>query len=384
MAFRNWFGPLIAVGLVAVTAGGCSSGGAASPPVSDAGDAAVHRMLDGGIILNGDDGGGVVGFDGTTGKACTSDADCSAAGGPGVNVCSSDFLFPYTNVMVSLWASPVCIIPPPTAATTGGNCDPVPGGVDDGFPHFCDGPDDPSSPGLCLPFDASNPLPGDGVCYPLCTFGLDGAKATGCVGTDTCFPYTFLRSISGGTVTGYGFCAGGCQQDSDCAGLGAGFVCQTDIGYCTKAKVTRTKAIGAACQTTATTDDSTTGACNCDSDFNTGLGSCTTACVVGGLPCPNGWVCDAGFPSPIVFTTQTGMVSVPVPSQNTGLPGVCRAPCTAPTDGGASEAGAVEAGAADDGGGAEAGVPATDAGSASCPPNTTCQAMNVVGSDCLP
>jgi hypothetical protein len=383
MAFRNWFGPLIAVGLVAVTAGGCSSGGAASPPVSDAGDAAAHRMLDSGIIINGDDSG-PVGIDGTTGKACTSDTDCIGDAGVGVNQCSSDFLFPYTNVMVSLWASPVCIIPPPTAATTGGNCDPVPGGIDDGFPHFCDGPDDPSSPGLCLPFDASNPQPGDGVCYPLCTFALDGQKATGCVGTDTCFPYTFLRSISTSTVTGYGFCAGGCQQDSDCTKLGAGFVCQTDIGYCTQAKLARTKPIGAACQTTATTDDSTSGACNCDSDVNTGLGYCSSACVVGGLPCANGWVCDAGFQNPLLFTSSTGAsIAVPVPSQNMGMPGVCRAPCTDPTDGGATDAGGLaEASAGDDGGGA--GIVPTDGGSVSCPPNTTCQAANVVGPDCLP
>jgi hypothetical protein len=413
MAFRKWFGPLIAGGLVAVVAGGCSS----SPAPAKAGDAgANHRPLDAGVTSD-DSGLGAAGFDGTTGMRCTTDDDCLPNGGPGINKCSIDYAsrFQITNVLVDLWATPVCIMAPDIAP-----CDPDPTNSNDGYPHFCDGPDAPSSPGICIPDDPTDPH--TGFCYPQCTFAIDGSAPVGCAGTNTCNPYTFVRSLTTQTVTGFGYCAGGCQQDSDCHLLGADFVCQTDIGYCTQAKVQRTKAIGTACATTATTDDSGSGACYCDEDFTTGAGFCSTSCIVGGVPCADGWVCDLAFQSPLVFSSATatgGSISVPVTLQNQGLPGVCRVAC-AIADGGVADAGGTvteagttdagetlnEAGSAD--AGSDAATPADaaaedasegdaapDAGPApvpdaspavalACPPNTTCSAANLAGPDCVP
>jgi hypothetical protein len=386
MTFRNWSGLLLVGSLVGVIASGCSSGNG-SPGSPDAGDGGTRKMLDSGTPAS--DGGG--GYDGTTGKACTTDADCGSATGPNVNVCSNDFSFLITNVMVQVFATPVCMIPPPSQGAVVGSCDPVPEGVDDGYPHFCDGPDDATSPGLCVPFDVSNPQPGQGTCFPLCTFAVDGSKPTGCAGTDVCYPYTFLRDSTSGVVTGYGFCGGGCDKDSDCAGLGTGYVCQTDIGYCTQSKVTRTKPLGTACSTNGTTSDVSTGACNCDADFTSGLGFCSSACIVGGEPCPNGWACDTGFQNPIVFTSSTGqMTPVTITAQDVGLPGTCRPACVPVGDGGAPEAGpvtvsdaGVEAGA-DDAGETDAIAPPTVDAAVACPPNSTCQAGDVVGPVCLP
>ena len=382
MAIRSWYGVLVVGGLVGLIAAGCSSSneGAAG---DGGGDGAIRKMLDAGVL--GDDATGVVGVDGTTGKPCAQDSDCIGDAGVGINMCSSDFGFTITTVDVALWATPVCIIPPPTSADSG-NCNPVPGNIDDGLPHFCDGPDDPSSPGLCVPFDANNPQPGAGVCYPLCTFALDGGKPTGCVGTDTCFPVTFIRSSTSGSVTGYGFCAGGCQQDSDCTGLGTGFVCQTDIGYCTMKKVTRPKAIGAACTAATTAGSADDAACNCDADLMTGQGYCSSSCVVGGLPCPNGWTCDAGYENPLVFMSSAGgaSVSVPVTAQNTGIPGVCRPACV-PGDAGVVDAGVAAVADASDDAESDAAPPVvSDAGSGACPPNSSCSTMNLAGPNCVP
>ncbi len=396
MAIRKWYGALVAGGLVGVVVAGCSSGSAES--TSDGGggdDGGMRKMLDSGIIVSpGDDaadsGGG---YDGTTGKVCTSDADCVPDGGPSINTCSIDYsgMFTIGTVPVALFATPVCMIPPSNSSTQG-NCDPVPGGVDDGLPHFCDGPDNPAAPGpgICLPFDQNNPQPGQGTCYPLCTFALDGSKPTGCAGTNSCFPVTFERSVANGAITGYGFCDGGCQQDSDCSKLGTGFVCQTDIGFCTMAKLTRKKAIGVACtastatSTTVTaTDDETTGACSCDADPTTGAGFCSSACIVGGLPCPNGWTCDAGYPNPLIFSSSTGApVSVTVTAQNMGVPGTCRPACTL-ADAGAVDSGAAPAADASDTDAAGVVTP-VDAGANTCPPNSTCQSTDVAGPDCVP
>jgi hypothetical protein len=415
MAFRKWFGPLIAGGLVAVIAGGCSS----TPAASKAKDAGPGRTFDAG--LTDGSGLGAGGFDGTTGQTCATDDDCLPSGGPGINRCSIDYAsqFQITNVLVDLWATPVCIMAPDVAP-----CDPDPTGANDGYPHFCDGPDDPSSPGICYPDDPNDPH--TGFCYPQCTFAIDGSAPVGCAGTNTCNPLTFIRSETATQpVTGFGFCAGGCQQDSDCHLLGADFQCQTDIGYCTQAKVQRTKAIGTACATTATTDDLGSGACYCDEDFTTGVGSCSTSCIVGGVPCADGWVCDLGFQSPLVFSSSSGAsASVPITLQNKGLPGVCRVACAA-TGGGGNDAGEtpIEAGTADAGetlteagtagadaatdpdaavtaadaaveGASEGGttldagpVLAFDAGSAhpiACPPNTACSSTNLAGPDCVP
>ena len=296
-------------------------------------------MLDSGLSAVGDDSGdsGAAGFDGTTGKPCTSDVDCISDGGPGINTCSSDYAVPRSPTSKSpCGRRPVCILPPPMSSAQG-NCDPVPGGVDDGLPHFCDGPDDPTSPGLCLPFSQNNPQPGEGVCYPLCTFALDGTKATG---------MRWHRQLLSGHVPAEQHYGNGHRVRLLRRRLSAGRRLRAAGDRLRLpdryrllhdgTKVTRTKAIGAACSTTnaagmtvGTTDDATTGACNCDADPTTGEGICSTACTVGGAPCQDGWTCDAGYPNPLVFMSSAGgaAINVPVTAQNIGSPGTCRPIC---------------------------------------------------------
>ena len=384
MALQKWFGALLSGGLVAILSYGCSSGSNGAGPAADAGnDGSIHKMLDGGGITVTDSGGGSDQFDMTTGKTCTTNADCVGTdGGPGFNMCSNQFAYMVTGQQVTLWPTPICMLPPPTGGSSFGNCDPAPNdGSPLGYPHFCDGPDDPSSPGICLALD-STPEPNRGVCLPKCTFGTDTAPQQGCPGADTCVSFTYLQDPQSLAVTGYGFCQGTCQKDADCAGVGTGFVCQTDTGYCTMAKKTRTKAIGAAC----TMDDVTTGACNCDYNTDTNIGFCTSSCVTGGTnSCPAGWVCDAGFSGPLDF--GPGTATVPITGQPTGMTGSCRPTCTNPVgpDGGVLDAGTVttDAGETDAGDAGSAPAPAGDAGSG-CPSTATCQLLTQVGPACFP
>jgi hypothetical protein len=187
-------------------------------------------------------------------------------------------------------------------------------------------------------------------------------------------------------------------------------VCQIDDGLCTKAKKTPTKAIGTACTnsgpgtTPATMSDTYTGACNCPySGSAVTAFYCTQACVVGGTPCPSGYVCDAQVPGIIgPFPGDAGDLYLPGPTvQNPGLAGVCLATCS--PDGGAGDAGAGDAGAGDagpgdagagDAGAGDAGAGDAGAGAAGsglCPALSTCLApsdpsMNgtAAGPDCLP
>jgi hypothetical protein len=69
-------------------------------------------------------------YDGTTGKPCTTDADCASPGGPGLARCSSSVFAPD-----AYYPTAVCILP---------SCSPV----SDTSVHYCDGPDDPTSPGM--------------------------------------------------------------------------------------------------------------------------------------------------------------------------------------------------------------------------------------------
>jgi hypothetical protein len=267
--------------------------------------------------------------DGTTGKACSTDAECTAPGGPGVNVCSIDFVTQVAGVTGASLPKAVCLIPPSQSQA---NCDPTSATDPQGFnAHFCDGPDEPSSPGLCVPLNPQTPAPGEGVCLPKCTFKTDGSAEVGCSSPNTCTPSVFAPG--GGTaltVIGYGYCQGTCQQDSDCTTLGAGYVCQTDVGICTTQPMTRTKAIGATCDQ----NDYDSGACNCNYDPGTNAGFCTSTCVVGGVPCPGGWVCDDGEISDLSFSSGTVVLTTPTP----GLAGVCLPACSG--DGGVCPGGA--------------------------------------------
>jgi hypothetical protein len=288
------------------------------------------------------DTGAAGAFDGTSGKACATDADCRGASGPGVNVCSNTLVYTSGGSTFNALPTPVCMVAPGGST---GNCDPAPASDPTAqLPHFCDGPDSPTSPGICLM--NSPAAPHAGSCTPQCTFRLDGSAPIGCAGHDTCVETQFIGlDPNSSLLLGWGFCQGTCQADSDCAGVGTGMRCQLDTGFCTATLVHRTKPIGQACTPT----DSDTGACNCFAP--TGSGYCTSACVIGGAPCPNGWACD---------TLQSATVSVggtdfSVTAENTGMSGLCVAPCTAP-----------------------------DGGTLQCPGTTTCQTGTPLGANCLP
>jgi len=393
MSLPKWSGLAIAGAVLCVlvgTSNGCSSS-TNSGPMGDAaadtgrfvrhadGSTTIGTGDDGGAAT--DDGGGLSNFDMTTGKACKSSNDCvgAGAGAPGINVCSNTNMFLYTGVTFQLYPTPVCELP---RSATAGNCDPCGGATPcDGGLHFCDGPDDPSSPGLCLPLDVLKPVLNQGVCVPYCTLPSDGSAPVGCAGNNRCTPFTWalFTAADGGatpTLEGFGICQGSCEKDADCSGLGAGYVCQTDIGFCTKTLVPRKKTVGTACTGgSAAASDTTTGACFCFSNPTTNAGYCTSNCIVGGVPCPTGYVCDTGIPSgPLLFTSPDGgtLTEPALTKQNVGLAGQCVQACTTVVDGGASMAG-------DSGAGADAA-----AGSGQCPTSSMCLGSTLAGPDCQP
>ena len=328
------------VGVVAVS-NGCSS---SSSPAGGGGDGGgdgnviVHKEAGGssssGGSEAGDDEAGATGYDGTTGKECTSNADCIGDGGPGVNKCSIDIGF----TVGALFPTAVCMIPPSST----GNCT-MP---NDGEVHSCDGPDVSTSPGLCDPTSTGSTT---GICYPQCTFKSDGSAATGCVGKDACNPYGFGPDPSNASAAiGVGICFGGCQQDSDCP---SGNHCQTNEAICVTTLTTQDP-VGQSCMQSATATD----ACNCFGNSTGGF--CASSCVIGGsISCPSGQVCDALLPLTITTTgdasTLTGWTT-----QNPGMAGVCLPSCS--VDGGTSA----------DGG--------------ACFPNSTCIATTAAGPDCEP
>jgi hypothetical protein len=246
-------------------------------------------------------------YDGTTGKMCASDADCIVPNGPGIARCSSSVFAPEQYYPV-----PVCILP---------TCTPVSGQQ----LHFCDGPDDPSSPGICVPSGGM----GGGTCLPKCTYDKSGGAQKGCVGKDTCWSYTT------GMQGGVGYCWGGCTSDLDCTN---GQKCQTDQGLCVEGVVLPTKMFGTACTKT----DQQNGVCNClYGNGNTGY--CSGFCVVGGAACPMGATCDAFEYRQYGYATQ-----------NPGMAGYCTLACSA-----------------------------SDAGP-NCPANVSCTNIFAAGPDCIP
>jgi hypothetical protein len=303
------------------------------------------------IFQRFDDGGtGATSLtDGTTGLPCTQDSDCIGDGGPGVNRCSSDFQGTFTNVDVTEFATPVCIIPP----ASGGNCDP---GTDPTQIAFCDGdPSDPSSPGVCVALDPTAPMTGQGVCLPKCTFATDGSAATGCPGHDACSFNTYVAipdatAASGVDLLGIGICQSACRTNADCAALGSTYSCEPDIGECTpNTPMVRTKQPGDACTTT----DTTSGACFCATGSGTS-GFCTLDCVVGATPsgCPTGWICDTGEPTNLDFGAGAPTFP-PLTKQTSGALGICLPTCTSAAAGG-------------------------------CPGTSMCTTGDIAGSDCVP
>jgi hypothetical protein len=367
MSFKKWWALVASSALLGAmgtaTGSGCSSSSSnnGSGDAGNEGGGIVHHLDSGG---GGDDAGdGATGptYDMTTGMPCTSDTMCKSANGPGSNICSTGVGIsnPFFGVSgASPWPTPICMMKPPAAGSQG-NCDPAPSYDPQGQElHFCDGPDDPSSPGICIPNNAQMPTSGAGFCYPKCTFAIDGSKQQGCIGADTCVPFTFVLFNNDAGVpqpppVGYGYCYGACQQDADCSGLGTGYKCQVDLGFCTKTPVTREAdaggAVGAACTNPS---GGTSTACYCPANTTTGAGYCTSSCVVGGNPCPTGYVCDNGLGGMVSFSNDGGDYTLAM--QNPGTLGTCFEKCTA-----------------------------VDA-SAGCPPNGLCSNASLAGPDCVP
>jgi hypothetical protein len=266
-----------------------------------------------------------------------SDADCK--GGPitpGINKCSSDVLFSVGE----LFPTPVCMMPT--------QCDPC-GGVTpcDGLIHYCDGPDAPSSPGLCLP-STNPPAVGMGTCWPKCSFVGDGNVPMGCVGRDAC--YVAGYGVNGTTPVGLGYCLGGCTSDVDCS-VGSE-KCDTSTGLCVKTVTPPTKALGAGC--TMAEAQANPPPCNCIYNTQSGLGFCTKFCIVlpAGQPgaCPAGWFCEAQEPLTLAGANDASVTGFP--TQNLHLAGYC--------------------------------APSCQVGTTVCPANSTCQTGYAGGPGCLP
>jgi len=319
MAWKKLIGIVTSGALVSVVAfagNGCSSSKTTNGNGATDGapsDVATHHdgsssSSSGSSSGGGDDSGDSSGgsFDGTTGKACTTDADCHTATGPGINKCSNDVLF----TGGALFPTPICFMP---AA-----CDP---GIDNNI-HFCDGPDDPSSPGVCLP-QTNPPQTGKGICLAQCNFKPDGSAATGCQGKDECNIYG-IGSDTAGNPLGIGYCYNGCDTDADCTSAGAGQHCQADQGICLTTVVTTDLPIGTGCNATSTAMP----ACAfCFSNTSTNLGFCSSYCKIGGTECPSGWYCDAQLDSTLLTTTDASVAGWT--SANPGLAGSCIPTCMA-------------------------------------------------------
>jgi hypothetical protein len=289
------------------------------------------------------------GYDSTTGRACTSDADCHATGGFGINACSNDVLYTGSLGDFALFPTPICIVP--------GTCDPLANGTNQ--ITFCGGdPTNPASPGICYPTTVP-PMAGKGTCFPQCQYEPDGTAAVGCQGKDVCHAYG-TGTDSNGNLVGIGFCYGGCVTDADCASAGSNASnaadrvqkCDVPYGICVTTVTPPTLAIGAGCDLSSTT------ACNCITNPGGGTsGYCSTFCREGAGGCPGGWVCDLSLPTTVTSSTDATLAGWT--ENNPGMGGFCAPSCN------------LDSGTAD-----------TDGGT--CPPSSTCEASHVGGPDCLP
>jgi hypothetical protein len=347
------------------TGGGSSSGSSSGGlPGDDASGSGSGGSDASGTCSPGKSSDGSMLYDGTVGKACSSDADCQVNGMACTNVCSTSYYKPGDGVRY------------PTAVCISLTCDPAPPGDPNGqFIHFCDGPDgDLNTPGVCLP-TTSPPKSGMGLCLPQCQYTNDGNAPKGCVGKDACTRYGF-GTLSSGAPFGLGICYGGCTQSSDCP---AGNECQTDEGICVATVKSRTLPPGAPC-TSADADPTSAnpngkGNCNCIYDTVTNEGYCSTYCLTGATSGPGScpttdsgatFVCDDNTPSTIM--TSSGNTPWGTTMENPGIGGSCFLQCT-PSDAGASDAGngCPYGGAADAGGGGD-----------------LCSNATIAGPDCLP
>jgi hypothetical protein len=342
-------------GVVAIASPGCSSSTGGNPAI-DGGDGTSDTGSDAPLVIHRNDAGNAAdsagmaladaadsaegaasGFDGTVGKGCQSNADCQPIGGVGVNTCSSST---FAN---ALYPAAVCVLR---------TCNPG----TDGNLHFCDGPDNPASPGVCL--NSAN----GGICLPKCLAAADGSAPTGCQGKDTCA--LAATAVISSQLVAIGFCLGGCTADTDCP---AGNKCQKDQGICLTTVTPPTKALGAPCTTADNGSTTTPAACNCliNQAAMATQGFCTQTCIVGSAAaaCPAGYLCDSQEPLQVT-DPNTGATLTGFATQNAGISGLCLPTATSCT--------------ADAGAGASSG----DAGA--CPANSRCVTTNTAGPDCQP
>jgi hypothetical protein len=330
----------VLVSVAAVAGNGCSSSNSSTGGAQDAAsEGIIHHeagsssgVSSSGGTDSGDDGSSSGSFDGTTGKACTTDADCHSPTGPGTNKCTSDGFFGSAGGN-TLYPTSVCL--------NLANCNPGDGTT----VVFCDGdPTNPSSPGVCL----STGSAGKGICLPQCNFKQDGSAVTGCTGKDACFGTGFFNTDASGANIGIGYCFGGCDTDADCSVTGQH--CQADEGLCVKSVVTPDAgelAIGTGCNSNGTTAPS----CNCIAP-SSGLGYCAQFCVTGRNECATGQVCEAQLPTQLIDTATDATIAGWT-KQNPGMGGWCAPTCTGE-------------------------------GGTCTYPNSTCQTGTVAGPDCEP
>ena len=200
-----------------------------------------------------------------------------------------------------------------------------------------------------------------------------GEAARGCQGSDACVFFDF--ALTAGSVVGYGYCRGGCQVDSDCAPLSGGTHCQPDLGFCTPSLPVARGPIGSPC----TSQGAESGACNCNFGSSTQSGYCTTACRVGGVACPPGWVCDSAEPATVTFAGASETVALAAPSP--GLAGICAPTCGVSPRSTPASLDPVDAGSSDgaslDGEVDSAAEDADDAGSAADVANASADGSDV-------
>jgi hypothetical protein len=225
---------------------------------------------------------------GTTGLACTSDAECGSSG----DTC--------IQWQASFCAGMACTNPT-NAASSSGYAD----------YSACD-----SDSGVCSPNTTTND--GTGFCVPKCTVPLGGGSASGCLPGETCTAK--LIDASGTSATGS--CErDACKADTDCP---AGYPkCQKETMNCVDAASYQalSGATGTACSVSAAGTATPNCLCLAASSTTTSKGYCTTACITGDAThgCATGYTCNPRLPT-------TYFTAVP-----NGLAGLCVKACTATT-----------------------------------------------------
>jgi hypothetical protein len=240
--------------------------------------------------------------EGTVGKICDTNADCSVPNAKNDNKCSKGAF-----TAGDLFSSPICYQRTCTQGTGGTVAD-----------LLCDG-----EAGLCLPTSATG---NTGICLPLCEF--DSTKVvTPCQGGNKC-AIAYSATNTKNEVSAIGTCGGACQADADCKGT-AGQICQVETGLCVNADTPKfVKAYGEGCDGSK----SAPADCNCNAvggtTANKDKGVCTRACVTGAAgdtacnAAVAGWKCTARLP--VVDSNNKPAFT----AQPNDIRGQCALPCT--------------------------------------------------------